>query len=75
MVEADEAGIADYFRDDAVCIIEWPERAGNRLPAPDLALSLSYARDEPGRNLVATARGEAGEQCLNALRAVAPPLG
>ncbi len=73
--EWDEAGIADYFRDDAVCIIEWPERAGNRLPAPDLALSLSYARDEPGRNLVATARGEAGEQCLNALRAVAPPLG
>lgn len=66
--EWDDAGMADYFRDDAVCIVEWPERVGDRLPPPDLALSLSYAHDGRGRNLVATSHSAAGEQCLNALR-------
>ena len=71
--EWDDAGIADYFRDDAVCIVEWPERAGDRLPPADLALSLSHARDGRGRDLVATARSTAGERCLNALSAAAAP--
>lgn len=39
--EWDSAGMSDYFRDDAVCLVEWPERVGDRLPKPDLALSLS----------------------------------
>ena len=71
--EWDDAGMADYFRDDAVCVVEWPERAGDRLPAPDLALSLSHAHDGRGRNLGATAHGASGEQCLNALRATGMP--
>ena len=64
--EWDSAGMSDYFRDDAVCIVEWPERVGDRLPAPDLALSLSYAADG-GRDLVAIAHSTAGERCLTAL--------
>ena len=43
----------DYFRADAVCIVEWPERVGGLLPAPDLALSLSYAVQDGGRDVVA----------------------
>ena len=68
--EWDSAGMSDYFRDDAVCIVEWPERVGDLLPVPDLALSLSYATDG-GRDLVAEAFTVAGEQCLSALAASA----
>src|SRR5438067_243097 len=43
--EWDYAGMSEHFRDDAVCIIEWPERVAGLLPQPDLALSLSYSPD------------------------------
>ena len=66
--EWDSAGMSDYFRDDAVCIVEWPERVGDVLPVADLALSLSYAADG-GRDLVAEAFTVAGERCLSALAA------
>ena len=67
--EWDSSGMAEYFRDDSVCIVEWPERVGNRLPEPDLALSLAYAVASDGRALVATAHTAAGEQCLKTLAA------
>jgi len=66
--EWDAAGMSEYFRDDAVCIVEWPERAGDRLPMRDLALSLAYA-PRGGRELLATPRTHAGIRCLTALRA------
>ena len=68
----DAAGFAEYFRDDAVCIVEWPERAGDRLPQADLALSLAYEANERGRELVARANSASGERCLIALADVAP---
>lgn len=66
--EWDAAGFAEYFRDDAVCIVEWPERAGDRLASPDVALSLAYAPGNAGRELVAVAHTASGERCLSALR-------
>jgi tRNA threonylcarbamoyladenosine biosynthesis protein TsaE len=36
------SGLREYFRPDVVCIVEWPERAGDLLPPPDLAASLHY---------------------------------
>ena len=71
--EWDAAGFSDYFHDDAVCIVEWPERAGNRLPQADLALSLAYEANEHGRELVARANSASGERCLIALADLAPP--
>ena len=68
--EWETAGMSDYFRDDAVCIVEWPERVGDLLPTPDLALSLSYAAHGGGRDLAAEAHSRAGEQCLSALAAM-----
>ena len=65
--EWDAAGFSDYFRDDAVCIVEWPERAGDRLPRADLALSLAYDENGRGRALVARANSPSGERCLIAL--------
>lgn len=38
--ELEDLGVRDYFADSAACLIEWPERAGGTLPAPDLRLRL-----------------------------------
>jgi len=65
--EWDSAGMSDYFRDDAVCLVEWPERVAGVLPAPDVALSLSFAANDGGRDLVVESRSAEGERCLKAL--------
>jgi tRNA threonylcarbamoyladenosine biosynthesis protein TsaE len=67
--EWETAGLADCFRRDAVCLIEWPERVGGLLPPPDLALTFTYADDVQlsGRNLALAAHTEAGERCLTAM--------
>jgi len=72
-LEWDTAGLADYFRDDSVCIVEWPERVGSALPSPDLALTLAHHQDPaiPGRDLTLRANTKAGEGCLDAI--TAPP--
>ena len=71
--EWETAGLAESFRRDSVCLVEWPERVGARLPAADLALELTYATrdDGRGRDLVLHARSEGGERCLSAIVAVA----
>jgi tRNA threonylcarbamoyladenosine biosynthesis protein TsaE len=35
--EWETAGLADCFRSDAACVVEWPERVGDLLPPADLA--------------------------------------
>jgi len=60
-----DAGFRDLLRDDAVVLIEWPERAGSLLPPPDLLIKLSYA--EPGRDATLSAYTARGQSWLNAL--------
>jgi tRNA threonylcarbamoyladenosine biosynthesis protein TsaE len=69
--EWDTAGLADYFRDDSVCVIEWPERVGRTLPAPDLAVTLAHHKDPavPGRELSMQSYTDAGKRCLDAIAA------
>jgi tRNA threonylcarbamoyladenosine biosynthesis protein TsaE len=62
----DAAGMSDYFRDDAVCLVEWPERSGARLVAPDVALSLAHVAGD-GRRVRVEAFTQAGERCVSAL--------
>lgn len=51
----------------AVSLIEWPERGGERLPAPDLVLRLRYRDDRaPGRSALIEAFTAQGLACLNA---------
>jgi tRNA threonylcarbamoyladenosine biosynthesis protein TsaE len=66
--EWDTAGLAECFRDDSVCVIEWPERVHVRLPLVDLALSLALSLHD-GRELTARAHTERGERCVSALAA------
>lgn len=56
----------------AVAVIEWPERAGHRLPLPDLQLRLDFDDpDAPGERRIArlSAFTERGRACLSRLDA------
>jgi tRNA threonylcarbamoyladenosine biosynthesis protein TsaE len=61
------SGLREYFRPDAVCIVEWPERAGDVLPPPDLAVRLSYEGE--ARQASMQAQSAEGEAWLASLRA------
>ena len=60
--EFGDAGLADYFLGDGVCLVEWPERAGDALPQPDLEITLAYSG--AGREISAHAHSPAGKRCL-----------
>jgi tRNA threonylcarbamoyladenosine biosynthesis protein TsaE len=58
-------GFSDYFRPDAICAIEWPERVESYLQLPDVSLRLFHAGS--GRELALRAHTPAGEACLSEL--------
>ena len=63
-----DAGFRDLFKNNALILIEWPERAGSLLSDPDLLIELSYAG--VGRIATLSAYSEKGLSWINAL----PPL-
>jgi tRNA threonylcarbamoyladenosine biosynthesis protein TsaE len=63
-----DAGFRDLFKNNALVLIEWPERAGSLLSDPDLLIELSYAG--LGRIVTLSAYSEKGLSWINAL----PPL-
>jgi tRNA threonylcarbamoyladenosine biosynthesis protein TsaE len=65
--EWQEAGFRDQFGTRAVCLVEWPERAGTRAPAPDLRIGLSAHAS--GRDATLVALSERGRACIDRLRA------
>lgn len=69
--EWESAGFRDYFNAESVCIIEWPEKAQNVLPTPDLNITLSIKEflmsSEPGRTISISAHSILGQQCLSAI--------
>ena len=66
--EWETAGLAEYFRDDAVCLVEWPERVAGLLPVADLEIALAHPRpDGDGRDAAILANTLSGEQCLDAI--------
>ncbi len=50
--ELEYAGARDYFDQQAICLIEWPEKAQGYLPDADLVCQLTYAQNASfcGRN-------------------------
>src|ERR1700716_4058488 len=52
------SGFRDYFNPRSVCLVEWPERAGESLPPPDLDLHLQF--DGEARSASFEAHSEAG---------------
>ncbi len=61
-VEWEEAGFREYFNDDSICLVEWPEKANGLLPIADLQVTLHII--ESSRNIEIHAGTEAGKQCL-----------
>ncbi len=57
-----DAGFREYFNSGAICIVEWPQRAGALLGVPDLVFSLDVAGE--GRLLTARAYSASGKACL-----------
>jgi len=63
--ELEDLGLRDLLQGNSVLLVEWPERAGDRLRAPDLMLSLAYEGE--GRSVAVEAGSDAGRQVLDAL--------
>ena len=63
-----DAGFREYFDSGAVCLVEWPQRAGPLLGVPDLVFSLGLIggtdASADARVLVARAYSESGKACL-----------
>ena len=60
-----DAGFREHFNPDTVCFVEWPEKAGEYLPIPDVRIVLSVV--DTGRSLHLNAESEAGKKCLAGL--------
>lgn len=59
--ELEEVGFRDYFTDNALCIIEWPERAAI-LPQADLICDLKIIDHQ--RKIILSANTPAGESII-----------
>ena len=64
----DAFGFRDYFSQDAVCCIEWAERAPSLKPYIDVVFSLEM--DGDGRRLLVSALRAPGRHLLDALRRI-----
>ncbi len=56
-------GFRDLFGPGRICAVEWPERAGARLPTADISIALTV--DGDGRRATITTGSELGNVCLS----------
>jgi tRNA threonylcarbamoyladenosine biosynthesis protein TsaE len=61
--EWEEAGFRDIFSATGLKLVEWPEKAGDHLPAPDLLISLETGTDE-SRQVTLTAHTPTGLELI-----------
>jgi tRNA threonylcarbamoyladenosine biosynthesis protein TsaE len=61
------SGFRDYFNAQSLCVVEWPERAGDLLAPPDLEVRLEFDAASPGRRAVFEARSPGGASWLSGL--------
>lgn len=61
-LEWEESGFDEYCNSDSICLIEWPEKAADILPAADLKLHLTP--DNEGRAALIEALTARGKLCL-----------
>jgi tRNA threonylcarbamoyladenosine biosynthesis protein TsaE len=60
-----DAGLAEYFSEDAVCCVEWPDKAAGVLPPVDLVVA--FVIHGGVRDVFLQARSTRGETCLSRL--------
>ncbi|WP_296056178.1 tRNA (adenosine(37)-N6)-threonylcarbamoyltransferase complex ATPase subunit type 1 TsaE [uncultured Amphritea sp.] len=64
--ELEYLGIRDYFTDQSICLIEWPERGEGVLPLADLLLNITV--EQRGRRINWQAQTEKGRQLADKLK-------
>src|SRR5688500_3085250 len=64
--EWEDAGFREYFNAQALCVVEWPERAAGLLYPADLEISLLF--DGEARRARVDSHTEAGRAWLSSLR-------
>lgn len=57
-----DSGLSEYFGQEAVCLVEWPEKAGGYMPAMDLMLTFSH--EGSGRKVAIADFSPTGRTCL-----------
>lgn len=64
--ELEFMGIRDYFGENSICLVEWPERGLGVLPAPDIVIEIM--KEGSGRRLAFSGVSDRGRSVLAALR-------
>ena len=59
------SGFREHFNAQSLCVVEWPERAGDLLAPPDVEIRLDYAAEQ--RTATLTAFSHAGETWRSAV--------
>ena len=62
-IEWEEAGFREYFNENSICLVEWPEKAEKLLPIAEIWISFTIIGT--GRKIEIQAGTEVGRQCLN----------
>ncbi|MEP7157420.1 MAG: tRNA (adenosine(37)-N6)-threonylcarbamoyltransferase complex ATPase subunit type 1 TsaE [Betaproteobacteria bacterium] len=65
--EWNDAGFRDLFNETNICLVEWPEKAGELLPLPDLKITLSPT-PEMSRTALIQAHTSRGHSMLQQLQ-------
>jgi len=70
--EWQEAGLADYFDELGICLIEWPEKGEGTLPQLDLQISITADQAETERQFELKALSDLGLRLLTQLQGDLP---
>jgi len=64
--ELEFLGIRDYFTDDSLCLIEWPEKGEGVLPRPDMTITITAT--DSGRRLAVEGHSAHGQGACRQLQ-------
>ena len=64
--ELEFIGIRDYFEDDCLCLIEWPQKGEGLLASADITINIDF--EDKGRRLSLTSHSDNGSKIVNAIK-------
>ena len=71
-LEWQEAGLAEYFDEPGICLIEWPEKGEGTLPQLDLQISITAGQLETERQFELKALNDLGFRLITHLQGDLP---